>query len=123
MRKSLILFIIISFILAGCWGEKTIEFSGKTKNWSVKYISHIYSSNSEGIEYTIRYIGDGPAPKTIDYKLGSNSVTGRTLDDKSFSIKSNGGSCSGCGVTDEHDDIEATIKWNGHKETFILTTE
>ncbi|WP_106497255.1 hypothetical protein [Lentibacillus sp. Marseille-P4043] len=122
MKKSLFLFVIIAFILVSC-SQKTLTFTGGSDNWSVRYTAHIHETDSESIEYAIRYIGEKPAPETIDYELGSLSVHGRIVNKDTSAVTSKGGSCFGCAVTQEDEEIEAVIMWNGKTESFTLTPE
>ena len=69
------------------------------------------------------YIGEEPAPKTIDYQIGDDLVIGQSLNDEKDSVKKDGESCSGCAVTQEDDEIEMTIMWNGNTETLTLTSD
>jgi hypothetical protein len=123
LKKRLLLILFVSFILVACSEEKTLEFTGEGENWSVTYIAHIHDSDSESIDYTIRYVGDEPGTKTINFNLGNSSETGRTLDTETSSLTGNGNRCSGCSVTQENDEIKATITWNGKSETFTLTSD
>ncbi|MGY0694682.1 hypothetical protein ACW2QC_18190 [Virgibacillus sp. FSP13] len=122
MKKSLFLFVIIALHLVAC-SQKTLTFTGESDNWSVRYTAHIHDSDSESIEYAIRYTGEKPAPETIDYELGSLSVHGGIINKDSSAVTSKGSSCSGCAVTQEDEEIEAVIKWKGHTESFTLTAD
>ena len=123
MKNFLFLLLIISFVLAGCSEQKKLVFNGESDNWSVNYIAQVHSSDSEEVDYTIRYIGEEPAPKTIDYQIGDDLVKGQSLNDKNNSVKKDGESCSGCAVTLEGDEIKMTIKWNENAETLTLTSD
>ncbi|SDI03072.1 hypothetical protein [Alteribacillus bidgolensis] len=88
----------------------------------MKYTAHIQKADREDIEYIIRYIGEEPAPKVVNYEMDDITVHGAPLNDEEF-LEHSGSGCSGCAVTNEDDEIEASIHWNGETESFKLENE
>ncbi|SET10947.1 hypothetical protein SAMN05216389_105198 [Oceanobacillus limi] len=90
----------------------------------MEYIVYINSSTSEEGELSIKYTGEEQVPNTINYKVGAYSGEGRPLgDDNSPTSITRSTGCSGCSVTEENDEIDVEIEWNGNSETFTLTSE
>jgi hypothetical protein len=124
-KKILILMLFTTSILASCGEPKDLHFSGKSDHWSVQYEANVYEKDSESTKYTIRYIGDKPVPKEINYKIDRTlgSKSGNEPLDQNGVIEHSGDLCSGCAVTQENEEMQATIKWDGKSESISLKKE
>lgn len=123
--KKLISLFIMTLILSGCVDGDRYNFSGSSENWDVFYVVDVSNGTSQVEEGTVKYTGEGEAPDTINYKLEANSGgsegTGLTIIDGTGNIAN--GSCEGCAVVQEDEEIEVEITWDGQTENLILTTD
>lgn len=111
-------------VMAGCFGQKTLDFHGKSEKWEVKYQADIRGEDSESTSFKIRYIGEGEPPEKIAYKI--DSVSGGAAGNahlKSGVLDSAGSSCSGCAITREDHKISVTIEWDGETERMVLEND
>ncbi|ALS74995.1 hypothetical protein AUC31_07035 [Planococcus rifietoensis] len=117
--------LVLLFILSGCVDGDRYNFSGSSENWDVFYVVDVSDGTNQVEDGTVKFTGDGQAPETIEYKLEANSGgsegTGITLSDNVASIAN--GSCGGCAVIQEDEEIEVEITWNGQTENLLLTTD
>ncbi|MFD1032852.1 hypothetical protein [Metaplanococcus flavidus] len=122
--KKLITLLIMVLILSGCVDGDRYNFSGSSENWDVVYVVDVRNWDEQNDTGTIKYIGEKQAPETLDYKIeftaGSDSGTGKTLDNGV--TQTGGGGCQGCAVIQKDEEIEVEITWNGQTENLILTT-
>lgn len=116
----------MALILSGCVDGDRYNFSGSSENWDVIYTVDVSEGTSQEKSGTIKFVGEGEAPETIDYKIEANSggsegtgvtLTDGVVDDVASSI------CEGCAVIQEDEEIEVEITWDGQTENFILTTD
>lgn len=147
--KKMIGIFVFAVILTGCGNEESTDssegsnnsvednssessdssaaynFIGSSENWDVIYEVDILNDNAEESTGTIEYMGDEDPPETIDYEIdysgGAGSETGRNLYDGVASMGTT--SCAGCAVTQEDEEIEVEINWEGRTENLILTTD
>lgn len=121
--KRISLLIILLLGLGGCSNGGIYEFSGTTDNWDVFYMVEVTKDDKQKATGTLKYIGDGQMPETVDYKIGTTLTkmgqTGTALTDGKANI---GSGCEGCGTFQEDDELEMEIMWDGKTEKFILTT-
>ncbi|WP_230321469.1 hypothetical protein [Planococcus salinarum] len=121
--KRISIFIILLLVLGGCSNSGIYEFSGTTDNWDVFYMVDVTNDDEQKATGTLKYIGDGPMPETVDYKIGTTLTkmgqTGTPLTDGKGNI---GSGCEGCGTFQEDDELEMEIMWDGQTEKLILTT-
>lgn len=121
--KILIIFFVI-FLLSACSTEqKQLIFSGEGDNWSVRYEVTIIDENSENKGFIIKYTGNGPIPKQLEYSIDSTSGSGTDLLDENGVLKRVGFGCDGCAITRENQEIEAIIKWDDSSEIIPLAKE
>lgn len=124
--KKITFLAILLLILSGCGtGNARYDFSGSSENWNMTYVVNVSSGDREEKNGTVKFIGDGQAPETIDYKIETNSGgsagTGITLSEKAGKIGN--GFCKGCAVMQWDEEIMVEITWDGQKENLMLTTE
>ncbi|NJP39412.1 hypothetical protein [Alkalicoccus luteus] len=120
MLQRVSIWAIMLLFVAACQNQDTLHFSNEGDNWEVDYTVNIYDENSQSIDYAIRYIGEESLPETLNYSIGSTTVTGEILSEGGV-IEHSGSGCSGCAVTREDDDIEFSIEWDDeHEESFVL---
>ena len=114
-----ILIILLSMSLLSACGEIPIIFFGKSDNWSVHY--EITEQDDQGkcaqdVRY-IKYIGNKPTPKMVEYSLLTESGIG-PVGQKGMVYFS-----KGCINSFPDTEIEAIIKWDGKSETIPLIVE
>lgn len=123
MKKIILLLAMIIF-LSGCANGGRYNFSGSSENWDIFYVVDVSNGTSQEKSGTIKYVGEGSAPKTIDYKIeanaGGSEGTGVTLTDGVVDAASS--ICEGCAVIQEDEEIEVEINWDGQTENLVLTT-
>lgn len=122
--KKIISLLIMTLILSGCVDGDRYNFSGSSENWNVIYTVDVSEGTSEQNRGTIKYVGEGEGPETINYKLTANSggseATGLILEN---GVANTGyGACQGCAVIQKDEKIEVEITWDGETENLILTT-
>ena len=117
--------LVLLFVLSGCVDGDRYHFSGSSENWDVFYVVDVSNGTNQVKDGTVKFTGDGQAPETIEYKFettsGGSEGTGVTLSDNVASIAN--GSCEGCAVIQEDEEIEVEILWDGKTENLLLTTE
>lgn len=121
--NGILLFCFFSSIfLISCSESHRVIFIGESDHWRVQYNVNVQGTNSQSYNYTINYLGDKPFPEKINYSFEgpAGEDSGDTSFDNNSVLQIGGGSCSGCAVTRENDDIKATIKWDGNSEEFFL---
>ncbi|MBT2697168.1 hypothetical protein J7E79_07050 [Bacillus sp. ISL-40] len=121
IKKALMLFLFSSVLLTACSESKLMNFIGESENWQVNYEVNLLDKDSESTNLTIKYIGGKPIPKRIKYVV--ESVSGKSEGEDSLNngvLKIGGHSCSGCAVTQENEEMKATITWNDKSDTLIL---
>lgn len=123
--RKIILLMVIIIILSGCANGDRYNFSGSSENWDVRYVVDVSRETSQQESGTIKYVGEGSAPETINYEIKANAGvaagTEVTLDD---GVANTGyGACEGCAVIQKDEEIEVEIKWDGQIENLILTTD
>ena len=124
MKKIMVLLMTL-FVLYGCADGDRYNFSGSSEHWDVIYVIDA-SNQTEQIETgTIKYTGEDPVPKTIDYILeyqgGNASEIGIPLDEGVTNTEKR--ACNGCAAIQEDEEIEVEIMWNGQTENLILTID
>jgi len=115
--KSVRLWMIFLILLlsSGCDGE-TFIFSGESNNWSVHY--EVEKGDScQPTSGTIKFIGNEPIPKKIEYSYDKASGVA-LLDEQGVFVLPNG-----CTHETENSEIEITIKWDNQSETIPLTVK
>lgn len=114
-------FFIIAFcsliLIAGCQ-QKTLNFKGEGDYWEGSYTSN-QTSDSENGEFEFVYKGKENV-KDIVYKITSN--TGESSGNINVNGKrfTDSDGCSGCLVSNEDDEFNVVIKWDGKEDTFTL---
>jgi hypothetical protein len=120
MKKILLFsltFYIILSLLTGCQ-QKTLYFKGEGDYWEGSYISH-QTSDSENGEFEFIYKGKGNV-KDIVYKITSNTgESSGNINVKGKSFKDSK-ACSGCAVSNEDEEFNVVIKWDGKEDSFTL---
>lgn len=120
--KKISLLIILLLGLAGCSNGGIYEFSGTTDNWEVFYMVDVTNEDEQEATGTLKYVGNGPMPETVNYKIGTTLTkmgqTGTPLTDGKAKI---GSGCEGCGTFQKDDELEMEIMWDGQTEKLILT--
>lgn len=120
--KILTLLLLLVVLLAACSELKMMIFEGESENWLVTYEVQLHDENSESTNLAIKFIGEDPSPQKIKYVV--DSVSGKSEGEDSLNssgvLKIGGHTCSGCSVTRENDNINATIIWNGKSENINL---
>ncbi|WP_175615751.1 hypothetical protein [Piscibacillus halophilus] len=114
--KGVIIALFTFLVLTACIEDsKKITFQNETDNWIVEYTATVKGEDQETNSLYVKYIGEGETPDRIDYQIkersGGAGRTNATLEQGV--LNSNLGSCSGCAVASENDEIEITIKWMG----------
>jgi hypothetical protein len=125
MKKIIGLSLFLLIILSGCGDGDRFVFSGESDNWQVDYEAIIYDETSEETFGSIKYIGNESAPKEINYviKSGSDKKSGENISLEEGSTTISKGSCQGCAITRENEEMEVEITWDGQKEHFTLKNE
>lgn len=130
MKVGTVKFLVIFFsivLLSACNMEqkqqKQLIFFGVSDNWSVRYEVNMIDDNSETKGLIIKYIGNGPIPKEVEYSVDSMSGSVTDILDKNGTFKMSGSGCDGCAITRENQEIEAIIEWGNQSEIIPLTTE
>lgn len=120
--RALICFVLL--LLTACTNQKTFHFHGESENWDVRYVVDIVGENSESSSIVIRYFGEASVPEKIYYYIdhGSGASSGNVSLDEGV-LRTSGGSCSGCAVTKENEEIDVIIEWNGETENFTLNNK
>ena len=123
--KKITTLLITALILSGCVDGDRYNFSGSSENWDVFYVVDVSDGTSQVEEGTVKYTGEGEAPEKIDYTLTVNSGeakgTGVDITDGTGNIAN--GSCEGCAVIQEDEEVEVEIMWDGQTENLILTND
>lgn len=124
--KGVIIALFTLLVLAACIEDsKEITFQNESDNWTVEYTATVKNENQETNRLYVEYIGEGEAPDRIDYRIvegsGEAERTNATLEQGV--LNSNLGSCSGCAVSSENDEVEITIEWDGNSETIQLNSD
>ncbi|MCH4827974.1 hypothetical protein [Planococcus halocryophilus] len=125
MKKIIGLSIFILITLSGCGDGDRFVFSGESENWRVEYEAIIYDETSEETFGSIMYKGAEPSPKEINYiiKSESDEKSGKNISLEEGSTTISKGSCRGCAITQEDEEMEVEITWNGKKENLTLKNE
>jgi hypothetical protein len=121
IKKALMLFLFSSVLLTACSESKLMNFVDESENWQVNYEVKVLDEDSESTNLTIKYIGEKPTPKEINYVV--EGVSGKSEGEGSLDkgvLEIGGHSCSGCAVTQENEKLNATLTWNDTSETLIL---
>ncbi|MFD1030560.1 hypothetical protein [Metaplanococcus flavidus] len=144
--KKIISLCMLAFILSGCTSENgnasselsseiiitegNYNFTGSSESWEVQYEVDIIEKgeNENQVEEngTAKFIGEGEPPKTVDYKLetesGANSSEGSgiMMNDETLSFAQ--GSCGNCVPIQEDEELELEIIWDGKSEIVILNS-
>jgi Uri superfamily endonuclease len=102
-----------------------MTFSGKSKHWHADYYVQVTSKDSEASHIIIKYTGDKPMPKEIEYhvKAVSHGLGGTDYLTDGGILQSGESRCHGCATTSEDEKIKITIKWQGKTESFILESK
>lgn len=120
--KKISLLILLLLGLAGCNNGGIYEFSGTTDNWEVFYMVDVTNEDEQKATGTLKYVGDGLMPETVNYKIGTiltkMGQTGTPLTDGKANI---GSGCEGCGTFQKESELEIEIMWDGQTEKLILT--
>ncbi|WP_277674498.1 hypothetical protein [Piscibacillus halophilus] len=121
MRNIILLLSIL--LLPSCIADTDqLTFQNETDHWQVEYHVDIKGEDSESTRLFLKYVGEGEAPENINYRIdsvtGSNGGNNTLLKNGLLDISL--GSCSGCSITREDEEIEITIEWNNDSETFML---
>ena len=123
--KNITRLLVLVIILSGCYSGDRYNFSGSSENWEVFYVVEVSGGTSQKKRGTIKYIGNGSAPETIDYKIeanaGGSEGTGVILNEGVTEAASS--ICEGCAVIQEDEKIEVEIIWDGQTENLILSTD
>lgn len=124
---TIILFSVL--ILCACSdGVKKYNIDGESSNWIVKYETEVTDEREFG-EFTIKYIGNEPAPEVFVYKIKNPSTSldvgiGEETFNNENNIHSFNVECTGCEVyTTVNDKIEAKLDWNGKSEIIKLDSK
>ncbi|MFU8646984.1 hypothetical protein ACNA06_06605 [Lysinibacillus sp. RSDA_15] len=120
MRIKLFISSLCMLFLFGCI-PKALTFSGENENWEVQFevtYDKMKQEHCGATSGTIRYIGDKPLPKQIDYTLQHETETSGSdsLDKNGVFIMANG-----CSNAVESTEVEITINWDNQTETIPLT--
>lgn len=118
-KAGILIFLLGMSLLSAC-GEIPITFSGESDNWSVHY--EVSETNEKGKcargdDRHIRYIGNKPIPKRLEYSISTESGDAPLFEQGIHTLG------NGCLHADTGMEIEAIIKWNGKSETIPLTVE
>ncbi|HZH62049.1 MAG TPA: hypothetical protein VEY70_21285 [Metabacillus sp.] len=121
IKKVLMLLLFSSALLTACSESELINFVGESENWQVNYEVNVQGEDSESTNLTIKYKGKNPVPEEINYVV--EGVSGGSEGEAALNnrvLEIGGHSCSGCAVTTENENFNATIMWNDTSETIIL---
>ncbi|SDJ15721.1 hypothetical protein [Salimicrobium halophilum] len=124
MKRNLwIVLFLLPLLMASCSNQKTFYYEGESDNWKVEYQVDITSQDSQSESASIQYIGDDAIPERIDYLIETR--TGKNAGSTPLSEEGvkrlSPGSCSGCSVVMEDEEVSATIEWEGHRERIVLS--
>ncbi|MDG5471475.1 hypothetical protein P6709_06925 [Jeotgalibacillus sp. ET6] len=124
MRKVLSL-LILMLLLSACANGDRYNFSGSSDHWDVFFTADVSDESSQSITGTIKYTGEEPVPKTIDYtfKRDGGNLEGRDLMVEEDAVNIGKLSCEDCAVTQEDDQMEVEITWNGQSENLRLSND
>jgi hypothetical protein len=121
--KKLSLLVILLMVLSGCMNGDRYDFSGSSENWEVSYVVKVSDGNKQSTTGTIKYIGEAPAPESIDYEIeaisGGTASTGVSIKDREASLGND--MCEGCAVIQKDEKLKAEINWEGQTENFLLS--
>lgn len=109
-------------ISSGGAGEDQLVFTGSSENWAIEYVVTYPKEDWQKIVYTITFIGND-VPESVEYTI-DGTFGGHYGGDKLSADQSVGGRSEGNGAkVQENEEIDATIKWDGKSESFLLTRE
>ncbi|MGE7092007.1 hypothetical protein ACQKII_11255 [Lysinibacillus sp. NPDC048646] len=119
MKFKIFTILFCIMFLSGCM-PKVMTFSGENENWEVQFeVSYDKIKNDKcgATSGYIRYIGDKPIPKQIEYTIDHDLETSG-LD----SLDKNGvfTMAKGCSNAVEGTEVEIKIKWDNQSETIPL---
>lgn len=123
--QKFILPAILLLVISGCGNSDRYDFSGSSENWDVFYVVEVSGGDRQQENGTVKFTGEDEAPEVFDYKLettsGDSEGTGVMLTNGVGNIAN--GSCGGCAVIQEDEEVEVEITWDGQKEKLVLTNE
>ncbi|KGX90146.1 hypothetical protein N783_01250 [Pontibacillus marinus BH030004 = DSM 16465] len=118
-KKVILLLFILSLFLVAC-GNKSL--SGESENWIGRYSGS--EENKERVrEFVIRPKDNKEVSVPVSYKIISErndlDLKGtKHLEANSLDILTR---CSDCNIALKGNEISIELKWNGKKETLVLT--